>query len=186
MPHSMSCQKYENINNKKLEKWLKSRFCYSDNIFEDPGYSNNYKSKFGLTCTCNDNIYQENDIDHKVNIGHVFDNNGNSDDIDRKIEQYIDYVLPEQCTHLIDNENIHDDNDIHNISYPIVVLPGSNHSNANYLYKLIIESIEHIDPYTLPIISKDHTIQFNGDTTMSYMKVNKNSVYNFVRLNSWH
>ena len=80
-------------NRDTLEKWLKSRCRWSDNVFDDPGYSEYYKSYF--TWLFNDGTYVEEDIDNSLNIGHyepIFEEGITPDEFNEKLEPYIDFV----------------------------------------------------------------------------------------------
>ena len=178
--------KFSAKNRGTLERWLKARCRWSDNVFDDPGYSSRYKSYFsGLF---DDDTYIDGDIDHRLNIGHyelVYDESIAYDEFDEIIEPYIDFV-PSNITR----------SDIEKVvaAYPledqerarkvysrtgIVILPGSNHSNANYLYKRFIEYLNDVREFTVPYVGT-----FRDRYRPSYkrvgLSVSKETIYNFA------
>lgn len=152
----------------ELVKWLKSYCDNSDNAFKDQNYSDTYKAMFNLTDN-NENFYEKNDIDHEINIGYVdYEPEEQKDPKDEELEQFIDHV-PNGLTD--------------SSYYNIVILPGTNHSNANYIYKMIKnETINH--KFKIPYISNNPKIPYNGDIKDADMMISKSDVYAFVKDNS--
>lgn len=150
----------------ELVKWLKSYCDYSDNAFKDQDYSDAYKKIFNITDT--DGIfYEKGDIDYELNIGYADYANGvQKDPDDEELEQFIDHVpVSDQSRR------------------NIVILPGTNHSNANYIYKIIKnETINH--KYKIPYLSNNPSIPYNGNIKEAEMMINKVDVYTFVKENS--
>lgn len=136
----------DNIDNNTLKKWLAQRCDNSCNVFNDPGYSEYYKSFFGI----HDNVIINkcNNIDIELNINH---------------NNLIDDIF----------------NDIHNIR-PIMILPGSNHSNANFFYKLLSECIDKFKPYSIPNVSNDFTKSYKNIIKFTGMIINKKDTYEFI------
>lgn len=171
------------INNIKKQKarnelirWLKQKCDYSDNVFRDPGYSDYYKSMFNIVDTHNF-IYANNDIDHELNVGYVeYETNNEKNSEDAELEQFID-VVPYK------NKNSKSDAENHNIN--IVILPGSNHSNANYLYKLLMHECMEInnndEPYHIPNVSPNPKVPYTINHKKVQITINKEEFYSFVK-----
>jgi hypothetical protein len=126
--------------NQKLEKWMKSRCEYSDCIFTDPGYDNEYKSFFIKSTHSDQNKYYANklqnnelerDIDIKVSSGYIM-----ADETDET--KYIDLIGT-------------------NKKEKIYLPPGSNQSNCNYLYKKIANILEENES---PVLDKKKFYMF--------------------------
>jgi len=169
-----------------LEKWLKARCQWSDNVFDDPGYSQFYKSYFGWFC--NKGTYTDGDIDHELNIGHyeaVYDDDFSYDEIDKNITPYIDFIPSDMTSFGIENAVAtypYVDQDRAREIYSrtcMVILPGSNHSNANYLYKRICESLTDLKGFSIPYVGNIDT-KFKPSYKQFKFELSKESVYNFV------
>lgn len=152
------------INNIQLEKWLQKKCELSDNIFEDPGYSDYYRDRYRIY-DLNRNYYKINDIDEKLNIGYVHVDQESDDDL-LDAEKYVDFVPS-------------DKNSANSKYTGIAILPGSNHSNANYIFKLINEYTQNT-PYKIPTISSDPATKFEGTCTNIRMDIDKKNLYEFV------
>lgn len=205
--------KHNNINrNYSLEKWLSQRCDMSRSIYDDPGYSDHYKSMFGITD--NGKIYHvtqkptsnqtdknknnetmtETDLDMILNTAYTedifYETNKTLTDI--AIQPYIDYVSTSTS-----------DTNINNIisDYPedkrqdiikklsrkcVVILPGTNQSNANYFYKILMNDADIFDSYIVPNISADPTKPYDGSADIVGMSIDKKKTYEFVRDNSVH
>lgn len=145
-----------NIDNITLKKWLTQRCDNSCNVFDDPGYSKYYRSFFGIHD--NGNIYKSNDIDFELNIDH---NNLINDIYNDKISN------------------------IHNIQ-SVMILPGSNYSNANFLYKLLSECISEFKPFNIPNVSNDFTKSYKNNIKLTRMIIDKKDTYDFVYKHSFN
>lgn len=180
-----------------LIRWLKQKCEYSDNLFHDPGYSSRYKSMFNLTDVDNI-IYYDNDIDHELNIGYVdygFKKDKDPDDL--CLEQFIDYVpskygeINESIKSVIIGASRDEASDIITkmSRENMLILPGSNHSNANYLYKLI--TLECMDlnnmdekPYYAPYVNPDPKVPFKSNVKGLGAFIDKEDFYYFVKVQS--
>lgn len=150
--------------NKELIKWLHKRSKYSDNIFKDPGYSNSYKARFG-TYNEDDLVYSKNDIDYEINknIWYMFD-----EDTDNDVKKFSDIIVS-----LDHNKN--------NKYEPIVILPGTNHSNANFLFKEVMDSIiNDTNIFCVPYVPNLPSEQFKGTIKEINMNLDKKDFYKFM------
>lgn len=168
-----------NNHRELLIEWLKNKCAYSRNVYEDPGYTSYYKREFnivnGVGCS---EIYQPGDIDSELNIEY--------DEHLHKIDDYIDYILANK-TNLFRERYYGAEYDK---AYKklqcmekknMVILPGSNHSNANYLYKKLIRLIDDNDiTYTIPYVSSNPAVSFKNDHKQAKMKINKENFYYFL------
>jgi len=150
----------------ELVKWLRLPCQFSDDINEDQDYSEYYKGLFNITNT-NNFFYDSNDIDFELNLELAEDN--------ERFEDFTDHIP------IIDGVGI--DMNI-NIEQKIVILPGSNHSNCNYLYKMLKIEASHKDEYLIPYLPNDPKIPYTGELKNASMMINKEDVYNFVKNNS--
>lgn len=171
----------------ELVKWLKQPCKYSDDLYKDPGYSGYYLSKFGIYDK-NSIIYRKNDIDNELNVGfnEILDPNFDIYD-ESDINMFIDYIPSN-----INSDDINDE--IH--KYPLysrkhiqkklerkcmVILPGSNHSNANFLFKSLNDVInKKFRPYKIPYVQSDPTIPYMGEHKDAKIFINKEAFYNFI------
>jgi hypothetical protein len=176
---------------KKLINWLRKKSKYADDLFKDPGYSAEYKSRFNIMDK-NMVIYKPNDIDDELNIGYTDDIYGLDEKTDEEItvEQYVDYIPKEITQETIDNlmpcnheqqQEIVEKLSRHNI----VILPGSNHSNANFLFKNILNHVnKYIEPYHVPFLSPDPKQPYDGRHKTINFNLDKEEFYNFIYENS--
>lgn len=191
----------ERINSKKsiiksfdrknsLVKWLKKRCDYSDDVIKDPGYSNFYKSEFCIRDGVNfRKFYELNDIDYDLNnLNNLSVMCVNHDPI---LDQYVDRIPIEISKDLIDaavvNASYHERADIIDdmTHLNMLILPGSNHSNANYLFKRLMRySEENIRSYNIPYVSVNHKMSYKGDNRNAKLNINKEQFYEFLRLRS--
>ena len=180
-----------------LIRWLKQRCDYSDSQFQDPGYSTHYKSMFNLMDT-HKLVYKDGDIDHELNIGYVdycFDKEKDPEDV--CLEQFVDYVpanhegLKEAISTMVNGVPYDEADDIRKkmSRENILILPGSNHSNANYLYKLI--TLECLDlnnkdekPYFVPYVSPDPRVPFRSNVKGVGVHIDKEDFYSFIKAHS--
>ena len=175
----------KNVSDKELKKWLGQKCDCSDNIFDDPGYTDYYKKHFGIHDEY-EIYYKKNDIDEQINIGYEKNFDNEEDNHLTDAEKYVDYVPEEISQSLIDkitcdmtgNEKLKTIQKL--TSKGIIILPGSNHSNANYMYKIIKDSVDKMGTYEIPDISPDPTVEFKGENTNISMKVDKVKVYKFI------
>lgn len=187
----------------KMIKWLGKKTKYTETIFDDPGYTDCYKRMFNvydhdrkiyrmLDESNKDNSNK--DIDIEINIGYIDDvyNQCKKTTNEKILEQYIDYIpinIPDTflSTSLID---IVDVNDRKNIKMMlcrenIVIPPGSNQSNCNWLFKKISEHIESNNiQYKIPFVLNDHKMSYTGAHKIISSEIDKEKFYNFMFKNS--
>jgi len=184
-------QKRRNV----LMKWLKKKCTYSDNVFKDPGYSEYYKRNFNLTVENGpSSFYKRDDIDHAMNIGYVdysYKDEADKCEDDRELEQFIDYVpriAPQELLESMNKNCTYDereDNKRKMSRHNIVILPGSNHSNANFLFKELKAIISDDNfSYDIPIVNVDPSIPYKGVYKNAHLDVDKEDFYDFLRKNS--
>jgi hypothetical protein len=169
-----------------LLSWLKSKCQYSEGIFDDPGYSERYKGYFSHYFY--DDTYVTGDIDYELNIGHyeyVYEDEDDLSSIDEQIIPYVDFVpsglTHDEITRLADSYPLEYRDRAEEISSRtgIVILPGSNHSNANYIYKRIREHIDDIPAFSVPFVNDYHKA-FRPSYKKATLTLSKTNVYNFV------
>lgn len=183
----------------ELVRWLKDSCNETGDIFVDPGYSDIYKSMYNIM---DDTylIYENNDIDHEINIGYEDYTDDNTKYLcNVQLEQYIDYV-PKHINEttlntlifnksFIEAENIKLKERRHNIVIP----PGSNQSNANYLYKRIIYNFKHSQnvkyngyryTYSIPQVNLNPRVPYGGTYKNVGILLNKEQFYFFLKQNS--
>lgn len=170
----------------ELIAWLKRKSEYSNNVFEDPGYSNFYKRYYGIIDR-DGSIYRPGDIDHELNIHYVksVDEDEKTDE-DRILDQYIDFIpkqLPRKTVETICD--IYPQHEAETILFDnMVVLPGSNHSNANYLFKRVSSQAKTFKPYHVPVVDADPSHEYRGDFKEIPLVINKEEFYQFIKNNS--
>jgi len=101
----------------------------------------------------NDNLYKVNDIDYEINVKCI----------EPHYEKYVDYL---------NNDTQH-----------MVILPGTNHSNANFIFKLIRKNIDKLS-YIIPHVSKNVEQPFEKIYKKIKHRVDKEDLYEFIRENS--
>jgi hypothetical protein len=153
------------MNNKDrdvLKKWLCSRCKYSEGVFKDPGYSSFYTSFFSHFF--DDDTYIDKDIDHEINIGYCAPDDYDDEycDEDVNVRPYVDFVSTDG-----------------NIQKGILIPPGSNHSNANYIYKRLMIGVRHIDEFRIPRVG-NKTSEFRSLYKNEKIVFDKEDVYKFV------
>lgn len=173
------------MNNRNLELWLKQKNKHVFSIYEDPEYSNYYKSYFGSYV--DETFYSKNDIDIKITpqyFENIYDNNYD------EIEQFIDYIPRNVPQYVIDTatHGIYG-NEKKNIIEKLerkclLIPPGTNHSNVNFLYKLMMDNIIDIKAFNIPYVSNNINEQYKGIIKEEYMNINKLDLYNFAYKNS--
>jgi len=171
-----SCIK-DQTKRSRMIRWLNGTCNYSNDIYKDPGYSDSYKSYFNIR---DDNhiIYNDNDIDDKINMDYD----------DDSIDEFTDYVpidIPQEEINMKtkdysekEKEQIIDILTRKNIVIP----PGSNQSNANFLYKFL-KNFVHNYSYHIPRIP-NHNKQYVGEYEYLNMDIDKESLYMFMFENS--
>lgn len=173
------------MDNKKLENWLKQKNKYATSIYKDPGYSSFYKSYYGAYV--DESFYPDDDID--VKISPEYFESIYKDDRD-ELEQFIDYIPQTISQDIIDNttNKIYGEekqNIIDKLERKCLLIPpGSNHSNTNFMYKLMLDNMLNIDSFKIPYISNNIREQYIGTLKNSYMDIDKMELYNFVYKNS--
>jgi hypothetical protein len=174
-----------NQNNRKelLKEWLEEKCAYSSSVYVDPGYTSSYKKEFnivnGIGCK---NIYEPNDIDSELNIEY--------NEAEYNLDEYIDYILIKGMTETYRQKYFGSEYDeLYKIIQRLpkknmVILPGSNHSNANYLYKRLIKSIDDNNiTYMLPYVSADPKASFKNIHKPAKMIVDKEKFYYYLYKN---
>jgi len=156
----------------ELVRWLRLPCQFSDDINEDQDYSDYYKGLFNITDTKNF-FYDNNNINVDIDID--FELNLELAEEDERFEDFTDHIP------VIDGVGIDMNIDI---EQKILILPGSNHSNCNYLYKMLKIEASHKDEYSIPYLSNDPKIPYTGELKNASMMINKEDVYNFVKNNS--
>ena len=173
------------MSDKKLENWLKHKNRYALSIYDDIGYSNFYKTYF-----CNyveDTFYPENDIDVRVGLEYIESINPAEKDV---LANYVDYIPQHASTEYINTMtfNTHNDEKKHIIDILerkcLLIPPGSNHSNTNFIYKLMLDIMFDIDGFSIPFVSNNINVQYTGTLKSSYMDIDKMELYNFIYNNS--
>lgn len=156
----------------KLVEWLKKPCDYSNGIFEDPGYSEYYQSHFNISNE--DGVFYDSksdpsDIDVHMNMGnlkHHYENEDN--DMENTM-----FSMFEMYKDIIESKN-------KEVNIDIVIPPGSNQSNSNYIFKLIKTELMKLDSINIPMVSKDPRTKYSGETRQIIHDVSKEDVYNFV------
>jgi len=121
-----------------------------------------------------------------MNIGYidyeydVKDEDKHEDDF--QVEQFIDYIVKYIPEHIINdmymNKNYSYD-EVHDkltklSRYNMVILPGSNHSNANFLYKCVKQFIRDKNlSYAIPYVDGNPTVKFIGSYKTTSLDVDK-------------
>lgn len=173
------------MTDKKLENWLKQKNKHATSLYKDPGYSSFYKSYFGMYV--DETFYPKNDIDIKLDPMYV--ESIYSDDND-ELEDFIDYIPQYVSQDIIDAATYKTyGNDKQDIIDKLerkclLILPGSNQSNANVIYKLLLDNISDISSFSIPYISNNLQEQYTGELKDAYMDINKTDLYNFIYQNS--
>jgi hypothetical protein len=173
------------MSHKKLEKWLKQSNKCSSNIYEDPGYSGFYKSYYGNYVY--KSFYPEDDIDIKISPVYIEDIYTENTD---ELQQFIDYIPQDIPSDIINNITIgtygtEKQNIIDKLERKCLLIPpGSNQSNVNFIYKLLLDNMINVDNFSIPFISHNINEQYKGTLKNSYMNIDKMELYNFVYNNS--
>ncbi len=188
----------------KLITWLKKTCKHSDNCFVDPGYSDGYKSWFAQNDSNNQFNYDYNenyenhdyhDNDNVDKLEHDDENENENDHKDANNHNHRKFKLHNRDLDIKLNPGYingiqKDYNNIDNFvdivkNQHILILPGTNHSNANYLYKNITECInKNTELYDIPYVDSDYSKCYMGTYKNIVMKIDKNDFYNFMFLNS--
>jgi len=187
----------KNIEHKRatpeeIKRWLRSpnKDCIGSDIFEDPGYSGYYKS---MTSIYDDmGIFYEgaDDIDNRLKYPYhksIY----KCDEID-KLEEFVDNIpskasdqyIAEITKNLIGDDKKYTTN---RLKYdPILIPPGTNHSNANVLYKIIQTEFNAIKPFIVPILPDNPNVEYDGDYAEFVPSLDKKIIYRFCYENSIH
>ena len=166
--------------NTRLIKWLKSPTGDSDDIYVDPGYGYHYKSWFGIE-DCDKKFYKNNDIDCQLGIIHESISTHEPNDLHNlnAMSQFVDKF------DTTDNDGLCSRNSVNELMNHILIPPGSNHSNANYLYKRIIASVQESElEYEIPYVSANQFTPYTGYHKSTGYNVDKQSFYKFIYNNS--
>jgi hypothetical protein len=150
-----------------LERWLKKLSKRSVSAFADPGYSNYYLSYFGNYYK-NGEIYNvssnSDDLDTNLNIGYFLYQPGTEKEAeDLVIEKFIDTVVQP-------DESVLD----------IVIPPGTNQSNSNFLFKLFDEALSELETTNIPVVSNKSSFRYTGASKRLKAKLSKRCLYRFL------
>lgn len=189
-----------------LITWLGTKCERSIDALQDPGYSGSYKSHFNIRDE-DLSFYKQGDLDDLLNIGYVGysdnstkmnyelqssfnqlpkdiqNNHQHKHRHDEMLEHFMDYVpiYPETDeTDKTENMVKDEEEEIHHIIIP----PGSNQSNANYLYKRLVLLANENEPYSVPFVSKDLNKPFKGIYKGVNIEIDKDEFYQFLKDNS--
>jgi hypothetical protein len=181
-------------NRELLCRWLKQKCYCADNIFMDPGYSSFYKNEFNITDGDEFRpIYEtRGDIDVELNKGYVDYLYGDEkNEEDEELEQFIDYVpihVSQDVLRVATGNTRYEEKEyiIEMMSRKnLLILPGSNHSNANFLYKRLIRCLEDTEvTFSIPFVSGDRSVPYTDVHKDVDMDINKEQFYDFLRRNS--
>ena len=166
--------------NTGLVKWLKSPTRDSNDIYADPGYGHHYKSWFGIE-DCDKKFYKNNDIDCQLGIIHKSISTYEPNDLHNlnEVSQFVDKF------DITDNDDLCSRDQMDKLTNHILIPPGSNHSNANYLYKRIMTSVQESEPeYEIPYVSANQFASYTGYHKSTGYNVDKQSFYKFMYDNS--
>lgn len=158
---------YSDRKRDSLIRWLTKKCNECDDICDDPGYSNGYKRYFNIVDSGHV-IYCDNDIDNEINLEYD----------DPLLEEFTDYVPIKGCS---DEEKKYIVNKMTHKN--IVIPPGSNQSNANFMFKLLNE-FGHKYSYKIPCVSNNPSDPYDGDYESICMDIDKESFYMFMFDNS--
>lgn len=176
----------------EIKKWLRApnKNCIADDIMTDRGYSGYYKS---MTSIYDDNcLFYEglNDIDNRLKYPY-YKSIYRGERIDR-IEDFVDMIpsnvstqhIAEMTSHLSGADKQYA---AHRLKYdPVFIPPGTNHSNANVLYKIIQNEFLNDDPFIIPILPNDRSIEYDGEYAEVVPSIDKKLIYRFCYENSIH
>lgn len=170
-----------------LKSWLSDKCDGVSNVFEDPGYSDYYISFFNIYDSYND-IYKLNDIDICKQTEYIEDvfNTYEITEFDDVIEKYLDYIPLDvdmeelnEMTKNLDNKEKYEAQD--KLSRKaIAILPGSNRSNSNFLFKALLDKMYYLDTYYIPYVSSDIYAPFTDKYIEEDMNIDKNKLYDFI------
>jgi hypothetical protein len=157
--------------------------------YSDLGYSEYYKSFFQMSDN-NRKFYKNGDIDEELNVGYteqVFSTDPLPQE-DLELEQFMDYVptsarydteIATICCNADKKRDI-----IKKLCRKcIVILPGTNHSNANFLYKVLNDGLT-LNKYSIPYVLEDPNKPYYDLHKDATMIIDKEKFYNFMCKNS--
>jgi len=176
----------------EIKAWLRApnKNCIAGDIYNDWGYSGYYKS---MTSIYDDNcLFYEgsDDIDNRLKYPYHKSINV-CDHIDR-IEDFVDHIPSNISAQQIDERTCHLTGTdkkyaVHRLKYdPVFIPPGTNHSNANVLYKIIQKEFLNVDPFIIPKLPNDRSTEYDGDYVGVVPSIDKKLVYRFCYENSIH
>ena len=161
----------------QMLRWLNKTCNYSDDIYRDPGYSDSYKRYFNIKDD-DHNIYNDNDIDDENNVDYY----------DETLDEFTDCVpinIPQEEINMKTSGCSDEEKElIIDIltRKNIVIPPGSNQSNANFLYKFLKNHIQNYS-YHIPHILNPNE-PYVGEYEYLSMDIDKESLYMFMFENS--
>lgn len=180
------------VSPEEIKNWLKSpnKYCNNCDIFEDPGYSGYYKSMTSIYDS--DGLFYDGsgDIDNRLKYPYlksIYKCDGQD-----KIEEFVDWIPSKLSAQQIDlaTKNLAGDDKqytTNRLRYdPVLIPPGTNHSNANVLYKIIQNEFNHIKPFIVPIIKDNDNSEYDGDYSEFVPSIDKKIIYRFCYENSNH
>lgn len=177
----------------KVERWLRKCCDYSDGPYDNPGYSSHYMSYFNLYDNTGE-LYSKNDIDSKLNPGYVDDIFGNIEETeeDTLIAKFVDYIPIKPSKELVTTMTFEEYGQrkydiIEKLSRECIMIPpGTNQCNANYMFKILKEAAQDIDDFEIPYIDANPATPYEGTLKSASITINKEKVYEFVYDNSIH
>jgi hypothetical protein len=146
--------KFPAKHEENLDQWLNKRAVYSNDLF-DSDYSDHFMSYFNLNLNKTNILYKENDPDWKSSCDKSIFDTENSEELYDKVD---DKIVP--------------------------FIPGSNHCNANFIYKKISEVLSDIDN-VIPVLYKNKSKKVKyAEKDMDQM-ISKKALYEFLMKKSY-
>lgn len=176
----------------EIKKWLRApnKNCIAGDIYNDRGYSGYYKS---MTSIYDDNcLFYEgaDDIDNRLKYPYhksIY----RCDGIDQ-MEDFVDHIPSKASAQQIDEMTSHltgidKQYAVDRLKYdPVFIPPGTNHSNANVLYKIIQNEFLNANPFIIPKLPNDRSTEYDGDYVEVVPSIDKKLIYRFCYENSIH
>lgn len=142
------------MNYNHLIYWLQKKNDIASSLNYNE-YSNYYKNWFGIDFTEEDFVYKHDDIDYIA--GQITKNDN---------REFTDLVN-------IDNQTL-----------CLHIPPKTNQSNANCLYKIILNESLKISEYDIPLVQKNPKLQYKGNRQQIYFELDKTEFYEYLRKRS--
>lgn len=189
----MSFFRKKRASRRDIIRWLRSanKDCKDHDIYKDPGYSEYYKD---YTSIYDDDLMYRGKHDIDLRIWHrripYYENIYEKED--DMMEDFVDHVksnmTDEEIGYFTEGRG-HDEKEYmeDKLRYmPILIPPGTNHSNANVLYKLLqSEILEYTrdEPFS---IASFEDMNYDGSITELEPYIDKKIIYRFCYENSDH